>query len=84
MALDNNMANLYISWKEDGPKHYPQVVDSFVLSSPGHFLMLHQQVRNILDWGKGERLKQTKEAFDIILKEKMKMVAGYGASSTAL
>ncbi|KAH8746110.1 hypothetical protein F5883DRAFT_529363 [Diaporthe sp. PMI_573] len=69
IAVDNNAAQLYISWKEDDLNYYLQRVDAFLLSSPEHFKNFRKQVRNILDWGNGARLKQIKDALDIILKE---------------
>jgi hypothetical protein len=52
IAVDNNVAQLYISWKESDLHYYLQRVDTFLLSSPEHFRNFRKQVRNILDWGK--------------------------------
>ena len=78
IAVDNNTAQLYISWKEDDLNYYLQRVDAFLLSSPEHFQNFRKQVRNILDWGKGTRLEQIKDALDVILEENRK-----GASEAA-
>ncbi|KAF2249901.1 hypothetical protein BU26DRAFT_482673 [Trematosphaeria pertusa] len=75
VAVDNNTAQLYISWKEDGLNYYLQRVDAFLLSSPEHFKDFRKKVRNILDWGKDKRLKQIKDALDIILEESRKKAA---------
>jgi hypothetical protein len=72
IAVDNNTAQLYISWKEDDLNYYLQRVDAFLLSSPEHFKDFRKQVRNILDWGKDTRLTQIKDALDTILEENRK------------
>ncbi|KAK0655345.1 hypothetical protein B0T16DRAFT_451044 [Cercophora newfieldiana] len=69
VAVDNNTAQLYISWKEDDLNYYLQRVDAFLLSRPEDFKGFRKQVRNILDWGKGTRLEQIKDALDVILEE---------------
>jgi hypothetical protein len=72
IAVDNNTAQLYISWKEDGLNYYVQRVGAFLLSDPEHFKSFRKHVRNILDWGKDTRLKQIRDALDIILGENRK------------
>jgi len=75
IAVDNNTAQLYISWKEDGLNNYLQRVDAFLLSRPEDFKSFRKQVRNILDWGKDTRLKQIRDALNIILEEKRQKAA---------
>lgn len=70
MAVDNNLAKLYISWREDNLSYYLQQIDTFVLSRPEEFKNFRKQVRNILDWGKDARLTQIGDALDIILERK--------------
>ena len=72
IAVDNNTAQLYISWKEDDLNYYLQRVDAFLLSRPEDFKNFRKQVRNILDWGKDARLKQIRDALDTILEENRK------------
>lgn len=73
MAVDNKLAELYISWKEaDGLSYYLQQVDTFVLSRPEELNNFRRQVRNILDWGKDARLTQIRDALDSILEENRK------------
>lgn len=75
IAVDNNVAQLYISWKEDDLNYFLQRVDAFLLSSPEHFKNFRKQVRNILDWGKDTRLEQIRNALDTILEESRKKAA---------
>ncbi len=75
IAVDNNSAQLYISWKEDELKYYMQQIDAFLLWSPEHFQRFRKQVRNILDWGKNTRLKQIRDSLDIILEERRREAA---------
>ncbi|KAK3379027.1 hypothetical protein B0T24DRAFT_144293 [Lasiosphaeria ovina] len=75
IAMDNNTAQLYISWKEDNLNYYLQRVGAFLLSDPEHFKSFRKQVRNILDWGKDTRLTQIRDALDTILEENRKKAA---------
>ncbi|KAI5918409.1 hypothetical protein F4810DRAFT_575963 [Camillea tinctor] len=75
IAVDNNTAQLFISWKEGDLNCYLQRVGVFLLASPEDFKEFRKQVRNILDWGKDTRLTQIKIALDTILDEDMKKVA---------
>jgi hypothetical protein len=68
LAVDNNIAQLYVSWKEDEMQFYLQQVGTFLLSSPEHFTEFRKQVRNILDWGKDTRLDEIRNALDIVLE----------------
>ncbi|KAK3323912.1 hypothetical protein B0T19DRAFT_216741 [Cercophora scortea] len=80
IAVDNNTAQLYISWKEDGLNYYLQRVDAFLLSRPEDFKSFRKQVRNILDWGKDTRLTQIRVALDTILEENRKKAAEHAKS----
>ncbi|KAF2191730.1 hypothetical protein K469DRAFT_621613 [Zopfia rhizophila CBS 207.26] len=76
IAVDNNIAQLYISWKEEDLNYFVQRVDSFLLSSPDHFINFRKQIRNVLDWGKDKRLEQIRDALDTILEENRRKAAG--------
>lgn len=69
IAVDNNTAELYVSWKGDDLNHYLQRIGAFLLSSEEHFQSFRKQVRNILDWGRDTRLTQIRDALDTILEE---------------
>ena len=49
IAVDNNTAQLYVSWKEDNLSYYLQRDGAFLLSDPEHFKSFRKQVRNILE-----------------------------------
>jgi hypothetical protein len=72
IAVDNNLAKLYISWKGEKLDYYLQQFDTFVLSRSEEFRNFREEVRKILDWGKDTRLKQIRGALDIILEENRK------------
>ncbi|PHH90658.1 hypothetical protein CDD83_3021 [Cordyceps sp. RAO-2017] len=83
IAVDNKLAELYISWREDSSNYYLQQVDTFVLSRPVEFQSFRTQVRNILDWGKDARLTQIGDALDVILEENRKNAAQAAKSRTS-
>ncbi|KAK0741966.1 hypothetical protein B0T21DRAFT_360463 [Apiosordaria backusii] len=64
LAIDNNLAQLHVSWK-DGTSFYIQQIASFLLSDPEHFIRLHAYVAAILEWGQG-RLENIRLALDYI------------------
>ncbi|KAF4595442.1 hypothetical protein GQ602_001055 [Ophiocordyceps camponoti-floridani] len=72
IAVDEKMAEIYISWIEDGAQYRLQEVDSFLLSRPREFQDFRCRVRYILDWGRDTRLRQIRDALDIILEENRK------------
>ncbi|KAK0703278.1 hypothetical protein B0T26DRAFT_657911, partial [Lasiosphaeria miniovina] len=60
LAINSNLAQLHVSWRveEDGKQvFYIQRVASFSLCSAKHFVRLHQWMMAILDWGRGQRLR---------------------------
>jgi hypothetical protein len=81
IAVDNNTAQLYVSWK-DNLNYFVQQVDAFLLWSPDHFKDFRKKVRNILDWGKDKRLKQIGDALDAILDENWKILAEHAEETS--
>ena len=75
LALDTNVALLYVSWKSDPITYHTKLIDSFLLSSAIHVQALRSRVRNIIEWGMDTRLKQLRLALDIILEDNMKQAA---------
>ena len=68
IAMNNSQARLFISWKDRDLKYYTQRLDSYLLDRPSDFENFRQHVKNILDWGQNERLKQIQEALDHLLE----------------
>lgn len=73
IAMDQGMASLYVSWSSEQPKYYTRDVDyRFDLENPEKYVLFRRYVKNILDWGKGPRLREIQEAFDFLLEEDRK------------
>ena len=73
LAVDNNLAQLYASWRDENDKTtYIQRVDSFLLSNPENFAGLHHRVLAILAWGRGARLKNIRWGLDLIIETHQK------------
>ncbi|KAK3364046.1 hypothetical protein B0T25DRAFT_444040 [Lasiosphaeria hispida] len=67
LAIDNNLGQLYTSWKdEDGPTMHVQRVASYLLSDTEHFARLYACVASILKWGATTRLQDIRMAADYI------------------
>ncbi|KAI1464045.1 uncharacterized protein F4812DRAFT_453164 [Daldinia caldariorum] len=62
MATNGSEARLYISWKQNEVDYY-----IFLLQDPGHYLELRKYVRNIIYWGKGDRLNGIRKSLDALL-----------------
>jgi len=70
VAADQNIAQLFVSWK-DGPEYYVQQVADFLLSRPEYLAAFRATVCNILNWGMGARLKQVRRALDLIAADNL-------------
>ncbi|RSL84798.1 hypothetical protein CEP51_003679 [Fusarium floridanum] len=55
VAMNGTEARLFISWKQQDLFNV-QNVRSFALQEPDHFIEFRKYVRNIIDWGRDERL----------------------------
>jgi len=67
LAIDNNLGQLYASWKNDGYLIFnSQRVASFLLSDVQHFSRLCACVAAILEWGATTRLQDICVAADYI------------------
>ncbi|KAK6853756.1 hypothetical protein PG995_010568 [Apiospora arundinis] len=75
IAVSQCNAHLYVSWKSDELKYYTRMASVFCLELPEHFLDFRRHVKNILDWGKGPRLRDIQAAFDTILEEDRKIAS---------
>jgi hypothetical protein len=54
-----------------------QQVECFALQWPEHYIEFRRYVRNIVDWGKSQHLKEIRGALDILLKESNKGKAAF-------
>jgi hypothetical protein len=70
--MNGTEARLYISWKHDELKYYTRKVDSFLLQKPNDYVEFRKYVRNIIDWGKDQRLKEIRDSLDGLLEENRK------------
>ena len=67
--MNGTEARLYISWKHNELDYYTRKVKSFSLQDPEHYIEFRKHVRNIIDWGKGTRLKEIRNSLDTLLEE---------------
>ncbi|KAM0562322.1 hypothetical protein ACHAPJ_002009 [Fusarium lateritium] len=72
--MNGTEARMYISWKQENLFNI-QKVRSFALQEPDHFLEFRKYVRNIIDWGRDERLRTIKAALDILVEERLKVAS---------
>lgn len=72
IAMNGSEARLYVSWKHDELRYYMKDVESYLLCRPDDYIEFRKVVRNIIDWGKNDRLKGIKKALDTLLEEARK------------
>ncbi|KAJ4308166.1 hypothetical protein N0V84_012254 [Fusarium piperis] len=72
IAMSGTEARLYISWKHNELDYYMANVKSFLLQDAEHFIEFRKYVRNIIDWGRGERLEGIRKSLDSLLEESQK------------
>ena len=75
VAVDNRLAQLYVSWMPERLTYYMYEIRCYVLSRPDEFKEFRRHIRNIIDWGKDKRFKQIQKALDTILEENHKKAA---------
>ncbi|CAK7230169.1 hypothetical protein SCUCBS95973_007481 [Sporothrix curviconia] len=75
IAMSGSEVWMYVSWKHDELSYYTQQVDAFVLYHPEHYINFRRMVRNIIDWGKNDRLKAIRRTLDALLEESRKRTA---------
>ncbi|KAG4283031.1 hypothetical protein FPRO06_09704 [Fusarium proliferatum] len=68
VAMNGTEARLHVSWK-DGDFIYMQKIKSFIIQRPEEFLEFRRFVRNIIDWGRDERLEYIKSGLDVLVEE---------------
>ncbi|KAL2681143.1 hypothetical protein Neosp_008747 [[Neocosmospora] mangrovei] len=68
IAMNGTEARLFISWKQQDLFNV-QKVRSFALQEPDHFIEFRKYVRNIIDWGRDERLRSIQAALDTLIEE---------------
>jgi len=64
-----------VSWKPERLRYYLHEIGAYRLSYEEDFKEFRRQVRNIIDWGRDERLRQIKASLDFILEEERKSKA---------
>lgn len=72
IAMNGTEARLFISWKHNELDHYTARLKSFALQEPEQYIEFRKYVRNIIDWGKGERLEGIRKSLDSLLEESQK------------
>ncbi|KAF2455207.1 hypothetical protein BDY21DRAFT_289948 [Lineolata rhizophorae] len=72
IAMNGEVARLYVSWKHSDLDYYMQKVDNFLLQKPQDYIEFRKHVKNIIDWGKDTRLKEIRESLDTLLEESRK------------
>lgn len=69
VAMSGTEARLYVSWKQNSLDYYSARVEIFSLQKPKDYIEFRKYVRNIIDWGKGKRLNDIREALTMLLEE---------------
>ncbi|KAK4140937.1 uncharacterized protein C8A04DRAFT_14509 [Dichotomopilus funicola] len=80
ITVINYAVQLYVAWKEDDSKFSMQRVRMFSPDNPKHFRELRKAIWNILDWGKGSRFNQVRNALDIIWEDHCKKTSAQAKS----
>lgn len=69
IAMSQNEARIYVTWKTKELQYHVQKAAVFYIVRPEEYQLFRRYVKNILDWGKGQRLQDIKKALDTILEE---------------
>jgi hypothetical protein len=77
-AINASEARLYVSWKQDElgeMKYYMQRVKYFCIQDPDQYILFRRYVRNIIDWGKNERLNDIRNSLDVLMEQNWQIVS---------
>ncbi|MCJ1468736.1 hypothetical protein MMC07_007366 [Pseudocyphellaria aurata] len=80
ITMSGTEARLFISWKHDELKYYLQDVKTFAVQEPDQYLQFRKYVRNILDWGKDQRLTEVRDSLDKLIEESRKRASAIAKS----
>ncbi|KAH7309141.1 hypothetical protein B0I35DRAFT_453649 [Stachybotrys elegans] len=69
VATNGTEARLYVTWCQFQLDYYMARVGSFLLHDPEHYLNFRKYVRNILDWGNGQRLDRIRGSLDCLFED---------------
>ncbi|RSL86125.1 hypothetical protein CEP51_002968 [Fusarium floridanum] len=66
IAMNGAVARIYVTFAFDETRDHVYKVDSFVLENPSHYRKFHRFIQSIIDWGKNERLREIRDAIEVI------------------
>lgn len=67
IAMSNSEARLFVSWQDEkDARYHTRAVEGFLIRKPADYILFRRYVRNILDWGRGERLEQIRQSLDCL------------------
>jgi CRISPR/Cas system CMR-associated protein Cmr1 (group 7 of RAMP superfamily) len=75
IALNEYSAKLFITWRHEDSDYFVLDFKAFLLEDLEHYKQFQKYVKNILEWGRGERLKDIRAALDSLLEEKRETTA---------
>ncbi|KAF4467234.1 hypothetical protein FALBO_5892 [Fusarium albosuccineum] len=73
VAMSGTEARLFISWKQ-GEVINVQKIRSFALQEPDHFIEFRKHIRNIMDWGRNERLENIRSNLEFLIAEGRRII----------
>ncbi len=72
VATNGCETRLYVSWKQGDLDFHTGIAGHYILQDPEHFVRFRRHIRNVLDWGRDNRLATVKRALDdFILEERV-------------
>ncbi|CAK7212967.1 hypothetical protein SCUCBS95973_001639 [Sporothrix curviconia] len=75
IAMNGSEARLYISWKHDERNYYMADADCYYLRRADDYIRFRKTARNIVDWGKNDRLHSIRKSLDALIEEARKQTS---------
>ncbi|KAF1993241.1 hypothetical protein P154DRAFT_450704 [Amniculicola lignicola CBS 123094] len=72
VAVNGSEARLLVSWKASDEAFYTQKFDGYLMQNPEDIQRFRTVCRNIIDWGRTERLSQIYSAIDALADQSRK------------
>ncbi|KAK7751162.1 hypothetical protein SLS62_006846 [Diatrype stigma] len=80
IVMDQKSDTVLVAWKGDELKYLTWELGSFLLGRPKDSIQFRKIVKNIMDWGGNQRLKEIQDALDLIAEENRKAASSAARS----
>ncbi|KAK7992337.1 hypothetical protein PG996_012647 [Apiospora saccharicola] len=75
IAFSQNYARLYVTWMADDGNYCVRSISEFLLRTHNECIRLSSYIKNIVEWGRGDRLEEIRQALEVISEKDRKYIS---------